>query len=304
MPGVADVFGHALGAFVVEGAAAGNHFPEGGVSLVGAVGDHLVLEQPLGKVPQMNHKPAEIQGFPVKGPQVPVKIFHHFHRPVDEAGDVVHLAHIGVELGVDNVEGDEGGLVGVELHPALGADHVQASLAQMILGGVIAEDAAGQRVLELNSLGLALDGKADVIGQGDEEGFVEGLADFGADGLDHLFGQVEMFQRNLFHQFPQPALTGLVLHPVDFFHAPGVHELAHLPAEPQAPAGDNALVSLFVDDAQDVVVDDFFDAHPAASLSQSACDSGKTGKRKTNPCNASLSKMKRHPRSWSSPHHR
>ena len=74
-----------------------------------------------------------------------------------------------------------------------------------------------------------------------------------------------MLQGDLFHQLPQAALDAFVLHPVDLFHGGGVHKLPHLAAKAQAAAGDNTLPALFVDDAEDIVVDDPLDPHPSAS---------------------------------------
>ena len=112
-----------------------------------------------------------------------------------------------------------------------------------------------------------------------------GLAHLGADHPDHLLGEVEVLQRDLLHQLPQAALAGFVLHPVDLFHPGGVHKLAHLAAKAQPPAGDDALMPFFVDDAQNVVVDDFFDPHSAASL---RCCIQRADK-KTNPFKCPLS---------------
>ena len=51
-------------------------------------------------------------------------------------------------------------------------DHPEAVLSQMIFRGIIAHDRALQGIAEHHPLLLALDGKADMIRQGDQQGLV------------------------------------------------------------------------------------------------------------------------------------
>ena len=96
--GVEHILANALGALIVLLAAAGDHLAEHGVVLITAVRYGLSLEQPLGEIAQMDCKAAEIQRLPVKGPLVVV--LHHRQSPLNQAGNVVHIGHIGVKLGL------------------------------------------------------------------------------------------------------------------------------------------------------------------------------------------------------------
>ena len=101
VPGVADILRNAAGAFVVFAAIAGDqgaeHFVMGIVFLL-----LFSLKYALRKKAQMYCKAAEIQCIPVK--MAVVKVFHHLHAAIHKAGDIVHHAHGGVELCVDDVQ--------------------------------------------------------------------------------------------------------------------------------------------------------------------------------------------------------
>ena len=140
----------------------------------------------------------------------------------------------------------------------------RAIKAQVVLGGVIAHDGPLEGVGKSDALLLALDGEADVVGQGDEEGFVQRNGDLGLDIFNQILGQLQVFQRDLFHQLP---LFGLALHAVGFFKQSGIDAFAGLALKAQTLAGDDHLIALVIYHAQDIVVDDFFDAqapHPSA----------------------------------------
>ena len=57
----------------------------------------------------MHYKAAEIQCIPVK--MAVVKVFHYLHVAIHKAGDIVHHAHGGVKLRVDDVQRNEAALV-------------------------------------------------------------------------------------------------------------------------------------------------------------------------------------------------
>ncbi len=99
---VGNIVGDTLGTLVMLLAVAGNELPEKDILPIAVIDHTLTLKQPLGEIPQMHNKPAEIQRIPVKLPLV--VILHYLNRPFDELGDVVHLGHIGIQLGVDNMQ--------------------------------------------------------------------------------------------------------------------------------------------------------------------------------------------------------
>ena len=263
--GIFDIVSDALGTFVVLFAVFHDDLAEHHIMLTLIVGHHLPLEQPLGEVPEMDHKPAEIQGIPVK--PLLVEVLHHGDRSLDQVRDVVHFAHIGVQLGIDDVQGNEGCLVLVQCHPKLLPDDPQTMLSQMILRGVVAHDGAFQGIAELYAVGFALDGKADMVSQSDQQGFVELLGDLGLDMCDQGFRQFQMLHGDLFHQFPELSLLGLLLHAVGAFDGLRVNKFTPVPSETDATACDDQLIALFINNTQDIIIDEFFDPHRPRPLS-------------------------------------
>ena len=257
--GVFHILGNALGTFVVLFAVFHDELAEHLVPLALGVLYELALEQPLGEIAQVHHETAEIQRFPVE--LLLVEVFHHGNGALDELCDLIHLAHVGVQLGVHDMQGDERRLVLVEGDAHLLPDDPQAVLAQMVLRGVVTHDGAFQGIAELRALGLAQDGKADVVGQGDEQGFIELLGDLRLDVLDQAFRQGQVFNGDLFHQFPELSLSGLFFHAVGAFHSFGIHCLSPVALKTDPPSGDDQLVARFVHHAQDVIIDDLFDPH-------------------------------------------
>ena len=261
--GVADVLADALGALIVLRAAADDHLLK--IRVIGVRLTGGGLEQPLGEVAQMHHEAVEIQGFPVK--RLLIEVLHHLQRPLDEPGDLVHHAHAGVQLGVDDMQRDKRRLAGVQLHLGRLLDGPQAVLAQVVLRGVVAHDRPLQGVGELDPLLLALQGEADVVGQRDEEGFIEGRGDLCFDVFDQALGQLQVLYGDLPAQLPQLPLPGLPLHAVGLFKQHRVDALPDLALEADALAGDDHLPALLVHHAEKIVIDDFFDTHNAHPLS-------------------------------------
>ena len=259
LPGVFHILADALGAFVVVAAVSHDQLAEEDVVLLGLVLKHVVLEQPLGEVAQVDGEAAEVQGFPVKA--FAVEVFHQTGHILDEPGDVVHLGHAGVQLGVDDVQGDEGGLVPVEVDAQSLPDGPQALLAQPELRGVVGHDGVLQGIGKLHTGVFPLDGEADVVRQGDQEGFVELLGDLFLDLGDQLLGQGQVLGGDLLHQLPEALLSALVLHAVAALDAALVDALAPVAPEADAPAGDDPLAAVAVHNAQDVVIDDLLDLH-------------------------------------------
>ena len=108
VPGIAHILRNATGAFVVFTAIAGDqsaeHFVMGIVFLL-----LFSLKYALCKKAQMHCKAAEIQCIPVK--MEVVKAFYYLHATIHKAGDIVHNAHGGVELCIDDVQRNEAALV-------------------------------------------------------------------------------------------------------------------------------------------------------------------------------------------------
>lgn len=117
-----------------------------------------------------------------------------------------------------------------------------------------------QRVSELQSLRFALDGEADVVGQRDEQRFVQRLRNLLLDVVNQLLRQAQVFERNLGYQLAKLSLPVPAPHTVAFLHLRVVDELAGLSLKAQALAGDDQLVVIVVNDAEDIVIDDPFDA--------------------------------------------
>ena len=222
----------------------------------------------------MDGEAAEVQGFPVKA--FAVEVFHQAGHILDEPGDVVHLGHAGVQLGVDDVQGDEGGLICVEVDAQALPDGPQALLAQPELRGVVGHDGVLQGIGELHTGVLSLDGEADVVRQGDQEGFVELLGELLLDLGDQLLGQGQVLGGDLLHQLPEALLSALVLHSVSALDAALVDVLAPVASEADAPADDDPLAAAAVHNAQDVVVDDLLDLHGC-----SPPEKDKMGKKRT-----------------------
>ena len=107
VPGVADILRNAADALVfaaITGDQGAEHFVVGIVFLL-----LFSLKYALRKKTQMHCNAAEIQCIPVK--TAVVKVFHSLHAAIHKAGDIVHHAHGGVELCVDDVQRNEAALV-------------------------------------------------------------------------------------------------------------------------------------------------------------------------------------------------
>ena len=117
----------------------------------------------------MHHKAVECQRVTVKSALLTVEILHHFHHAVNQAGDVIHFAHAGVQFRIDDMKRNEGGFIRVQCYAASLADLFKALLTQLVLSGIIAQNTARQRILEFNPLLFAPDCKADMVRQCDQQ---------------------------------------------------------------------------------------------------------------------------------------
>ena len=274
LPGVFHILTDALGAFVVVTAVAHDELAEEDILLLGLVLQHFVLKEPLGEVTQMDGETVEVQGFLVEA--FAIEVFHQSGHILDQPGDVVHLGHAGVQLRVDNVQGDERGLVSVKVDAQAFPDGFQTLLTQLEFRGIVGHDGALQGIAELHTGVFALNGEADVVRQGDQEGFVELLGELLLDLGDQLLGQGQVLRGDLLHQLPEALLSALVLHAVSALDAALVDVLAPVASEADAPAGDDPLAAAAVHNAQDVVVDDLLDLHGC-----SPPEKDKMGKKRT-----------------------
>ena len=159
------------------------------------------------------------------------------------------------------MQGDEGGFVLLERHPQLLTDHFQAVQSQLVFRRVVAHNGPLQGIAEGHTLGFAQNGEADVVRQGDQQGFVQLLGNLGFDMADQVLRQIQVLHRNLFHQLLEPSLHGLFLHAVDALHRGRIKELPPVALESNAPSGNDQLISLFVYGAQNVIVYDLLDPH-------------------------------------------
>ena len=214
------------------------------------------LKYALRKKAQMHCKAAEIQCIPVK--MAVVKVFHHLHASIHKAGDIVHHAHGGVELCVDDVQRNEAALVVRKVCMAALADGGKALHTKAILFRVEFPNGSHQRVGKANPLLTALDGKADVVGQRDEQAFVQRVVHPAADHCHQLIGEQQMLIRDLFQKFHQLLLHGRAGHAVAALHGFSLDFIARLNAKAQTAPGDDPLTARGVYHAQNVV-DRFFD---------------------------------------------
>ena len=215
------------------------------------------LKYTLRKKAQMHCKAAEIQRIPVK--MAVVEALHHLHAAVHKAGDIVHHAHGGVELRIDDVQGDEAALVIREICPAALADDRQTVHAKTVLLRIELPDRCHERVGEADALLTALDGKTDMVGQRDEHALVQRVIHPAADHLHQLVGEQQMLIGDLFQQLHQLLLHGRAGHAVAALHLSGVQLVPRLCAKAQPAPGDDQLAAGGVHHPQDVVVDRFFD---------------------------------------------
>ena len=139
------------------------------------------------------------------------------------------------------------------------ADGGKALHTKAILFRVEFPNGSHQRVGKVNPLLAALDGKADVVGQRDEQAFVQRVFQPLPDGFYQLIGKQQMLIGDLFQKFHQLLLHGRAGHAVAVLHGFGLDFIARLSAKAQPAPGDNQLTARGVHHAQDVVVDRFFD---------------------------------------------
>ena len=274
LPGVFHILADALGAFVVVTTVAHDELAEEDIVLLGLVLQHFVLKEPLGEVTQMDGEAVEVQGFLVEA--FAIEVFHQSGHILDQPGDVVHLGHAGVQFCVDNVQGDERGLVAMKVDAQAFPDGLQALLTQLEFCGVVGHDGALQGIAELHTGVFALNGEADVVRQGDQEGLVELLGDLLLDVGDQLLGQGQMVRGDLFHQFPEALLSTLVLHAVAALDNAVIDGLSPVTAEADTAPGNDPLAAVAVYNAQNVVIDDLLDFHGC-----SPPEKDKMGKKRT-----------------------
>ena len=198
MIGIADIFPNMPGTFVVLLTAANDHFLKVCVIFIGLL--RRGLKQSLGEVAQMNYKAVEIQRLPVKS--FLVEVFHHFQRALDQFGDVIHDAHAGIQFRVDNMQGNKGRFTGIQIHLCFLLNDPQAMLAQVVFRGIVTHNVAFKGIGKLHTLLFALDGEADVVRQGNEQGLVERRGNLALDIFDQVLCQLQVFNWDLFAQFP------------------------------------------------------------------------------------------------------
>ena len=107
-----DMLRDALGTVVVLCTILHNQLAEQLVLTCMGILHDLALEQALGEVAQMHHKPVKVQGVPVE--MLLLELLHHRNGTLNEFRDVVHLTHLGIQFGIHNMQGDESGFVLVE----------------------------------------------------------------------------------------------------------------------------------------------------------------------------------------------
>ena len=195
------------------------------------------LKYALCKKAQMHCKAAEIQCIPVK--MEVVKAFHYLHAAIHKAGDIVHHAHGGVELCVDDVQRNETALVVRKVCMEALADSGKALHAKVILFRVEFPNGSHQRVRKANSLFAALDGKADVVGQRDEQAFIQGVFQPLPDGFYQLIGEQQMLIRDPFQKFHQLLLYGRAGHAVAALRGFSLDFIARLYTKAQTTPGDD-----------------------------------------------------------------
>ena len=123
-----DIRANALCALIMQRAAVCDHTPECGI-LFGCLARHeFLLKQALGKVAQMDDKTVEIQRIAVE--LFSIKLFDDLDAAVNELGDVIHFAHVCVQLGIHNMKRNKCGFVfgqfHAELSGSIGRDDIQS----------------------------------------------------------------------------------------------------------------------------------------------------------------------------------
>ena len=111
------------------------------------------------------------------------------------------------------------------------ADGSKALHTKAILFRVKFPNGSHQRVGKANPLLAALDGKADVVGQRDEQAFVQRVVHPTADHCHQLIGKQQMLIGDLFQKFHQLLLHGRAGHAVAVLHGFGLDFIARLSAK-------------------------------------------------------------------------
>ena len=126
---------------------------------------------------------------------------------------------------------NEAALVVREVCFAALADDGQTVHAKAVLLRIEFPDRCHERVREANALLTALDGKADVVGQRDEQAFVQRVVHPAADHCHQLVGEQQMLIRDLFQKFHQLLLHGRAGHAVAVLHGFSLDFIARLSAK-------------------------------------------------------------------------
>jgi hypothetical protein len=119
------------------------------------------------------------------------------------------------------------------------ADGGKALHAKVILFRVEFPNGSHQRVRKANTLFAALDGKADVVGQRDEQAFIQGVFQPLPDGFYQLIGEQQMLIRDPFQKFHQLLLYGRAGHAVAALRGFSLDFIARLYTKAQTTPGDD-----------------------------------------------------------------
>lgn len=227
----------------------------------------LGFHKPPGQKFQVGHKAVVVGGLLVElnGKVIP----HQVAKFLDHLGDLVDLGQIGlVHLGVDDVEGDEPGLVVGKADLQLIFDDVQSFEAKLVLGIVVPLDVPQQVVGHGDSAQEAVDGGMDMVADVDEKGIAQILAQLAFQHLHNAAGDLDMLQGNIGQerdQFLPLGLIGGYKHLVDCALRHGISDPLFVG---NAPAADDLFLTQIIQSEDCIVVQDTHDDHGGSLLSR------------------------------------
>ena len=123
-----------------------------------------------------------------------------------------------VQLGVDDVQGDEARLVLGQLHPQGALDDLQGHLTHLVLLGVEGFDLPQQLIGVVHPVFVPLKGKGNMVGEGDVHIPRQVPTQQTLGALNDLGAHLQVLRRQLHHQLGQALGLAVVLQGVHLLH--------------------------------------------------------------------------------------
>ena len=181
-------------------------------------------------------------------------------------GDAQGILNGVLILRIHQMQRNVGGLVIRKTDAKLLPEQLQAVFAQRILPRVEGSNLSQQRVLEHGALAQALDGKTDVVGEGQIDAGAEPAAQILGGPVHNAAAQLDLLGRQGGKQIGQAAGFVRRLHAEQLFRLGFIQLIAAAKRKPQPAAHGDHFLAIFVQAGHNVIVDGFQYLHSHVPL--------------------------------------